>query len=307
MDQEQKPQVAKAEYEAPPALLRFYRTPFIGLFAFIAVLLSNPVAHSLSVTVRHLMPPAYGGVAQLLIGLVGFALLLRGTRREGEIQGTLLGFAAGLLVWLGWASFLFSFNPMDLNMPPVEVTPGASRPANLLFIQGSFGICIATLLFFVFNKDTKCDAFRWLQRKCRLSLGKAGSGQGRNYCRITFMETIYVTWFCYGFSLFLGDGRFLGYNHWGTYAIVGALAVWSIYLIWKLSKFSRVMAAIRFAIPTKAIFWIPFGEFGPKYGFYEDVWINPQKYSLEMWGVFVLFMALICATAFFPQRKQKSK
>lgn len=303
---EQKPK-GLAEIEYPPVLMRLYRAPFIGLFAFVAVLLANPVAHSLGVALKEMLPPAYGGAAHLLLGLLGFGLLLRGTRREGEVQGTLLGFAAGLLIWLGWASYLFAYNPMDLQMPAVQVTEETKRPAMLLFIQGSFGICVATLLFFVFNKDTKCDAFRWLQRKCRLSLGKAGSGQGRNFARITFMETIYVTWFCYGFSLFLGDARFLGYHHWATYVIVALLAVWSLYLIWKLSKFSRVMAAIRFAIPTKAIFWIPFGEFAPKYGFYEDIWLKPQEYSWQMWGIFVLFIVLICATAFFPQRKSKAK
>lgn len=301
----------KQEPEAPavvtsPALQKLYRAPFIGLFAFIAVLLANPVAHSLGVALKEMLPPAIGGSAHLLLGLVGLGLLLHGTRREGEVQGTLLGFAAGLLIWLGWASYLFAYNPMDLNQGMVEVAPGQNRPAMLLYIQGSFGICVATLLFFVFNKDSKCDAFRWIQRKCRLSLGKAGSGQGRNFCRITFMETIYVTWFCYGLSLFLGDNRFLGYHHWATYGIVALLAVWAIYLIWKLSKFTRVMAAIRFAIPTKAIFWIPFGEFAPKYGFYEDIWLKPQEYSLVMWGVFILFVALICATAFFPQRKSKA-
>lgn len=292
---------------ASSALMKLYRAPFIGLFAFIAVLLANPVAHSLGVALKEMLPPTLGGAAHLFLGLIGCGMLLYGTRREGEVQGTLLGFAAGLLIWLGWASYLFAYNAIDLNMGMVEVAPGQSRPAMLLYIQGSFGICVATLLFFVFNKDTKCDAFRWIQRKCRMSLGKAASGQGRNFCRITFLETIYVTWFCYGLSLFLGDNRFLGYHHWATYVIVALLGVWAVYLIWKLSKFTRVMAAIRFAIPTKAIFWIPFGEFAPKYGFYEDIWLKPQEYSLLMWGIFILFVALICATAFFPQRKAKTK
>ncbi len=191
--------------------------------------------------------------------------------------------------------------PADLPVEPL-LLPAADqgRLAARQVVEKAKGLLMAD------RGITKCDAFRWLQRKCRLSLGKAGSGQGRNFARITFMETIYVTWFCYGFSLFLGDARFLGYDHWATYVIVALLAVWSLYLVWKLSKFSRVMAAIRFAIPTKAIFWIPFGEFAPKYGFYEDIWLKPQEYTWEMWGLFVLFIVLICATAFFPQRKGKS-
>ena len=71
-----------------------------------------------------------------------------------------------------------------------------------------------------------------------------------------------------------------------------------------VAKFNRVMAGIRYAIPTKAIFWIPFGEFLPKYGFYEEIWIRPMDYTWEMWGVFLIFIALIVSTAFLPQRRQ---
>src|SRR5690606_18493218 len=121
-----------------------------------------------------------------------------------------------------------------------------------------------------------------------------------------FLETIFVTWFCYAVSLFMGDERFLGYHHPVTYALVAFFAVWSLYLMWRLAKFNRVMAGIRYAIPTKAIFWIPFGELLPKYGFYEDVWVRPLEYSATMWAVFLLFLGLIVATAFLPQRRQSA-
>ena len=64
---------------------------------------------------------------------------------------------------------------------------GGKLPFHLLFIQGSFGICVATLLFYVFNKDSRCNAFRWIQRFFHLGVGEPDSGQGRNYCRITFL------------------------------------------------------------------------------------------------------------------------
>lgn len=287
------------------ALKRLYRPPFIGLFAFIAVLLANPVAHSISVAIKEIFPREYTSWVHIGFGFAGLALLVYGIKRDSEVRGTLLGFAAGLLVWLGWASYGFFYNQIDLELSPIALTPTQSRSPGLLFIQGSTGICIAALLFFVLNKDTKCNAFRWIQRKLRLDLGKAASGDGRNFTRITFMETLFVTWFCYAVSLYMGDGRFLGYHNPVTYGLVAVLAVWSLYLMWRLSKFNRVMAGIRYAIPTKAIFWIPFGEFLPKYGFYEEVWIRPMDYTWEMWGVFLIFVALIVSTAFLPQRRQK--
>lgn len=286
------------------ALKRLYKPPFIGLFAFIAVLLANPVAHSVSVAIKEIFPREYTSFVHLGIGALGLALLIYGIRRDSEVRGTLLGFAAGLLVWLGWASYGFFYNQIDLNLSPIALTPEQNRGVGLLFIQGSTGICIAALLFFVLDKNTKCNAFRWIQRKLRLDLGKPASGADRNFTRITFMETLFVTWFCYAVSLYMGDGRFLGYHHPVTYGLVALLAIWSLYLMWRLAKFNRVMAGIRYAIPTKAIFWIPFGEFLPKYGFYEEIWIRPMDYTWEMWGVFLVFIALIVSTAFLPQRRQ---
>lgn len=287
-------------------LKQLYRAPLVGLLAFIAVLLANPVAHSARVALRDLLPAGGAGAANLTIGLIGFIILLYGIRRgQDEVKGTLLGFVAGLLIWLGWASYLFSFNDVALGRPMMQITAEQQRPLSVLFIQSSFGICVATLLFFVLNKDSKCNAFRWIHRVFRLNLGKPEPGQGRNFCSITFIETIYVTWFCYGLSLFLGDQRFLGYHHPATYAIGVFLALWSLYLVWKLLKFSRIMAAIRYAIPTKAIFWTAFGELGPRYGFYEEFWLHPLDYAAPMLAVLIVFVALIAVTPFLPQRKQK--
>lgn len=287
-------------------LQRLYRPPVIGLFAFLAVLLANPVVHSLSVAIKEVLPKEYTSFVHLAIGAVGLFMLIYGTRRDGEVSGTLLGFGAGLLVWLGWASYAFVYNQLDLELAPVALTPDQSRSVGLLYIQGSVGICIATLLFMALNKDSKCNAFRWLQRHLRLDLGKSASGEGRNFCRITFLETIMVTWFCYSASLFMGDSRFLGKHHPITYVLVGLLAIWSFYMLWRLLKFNRVMAGIRYAIPVKAIFWIPFGEFLPTYGFYKEVWLRPMEYSLEMWAVFLLFVGLLISTVFLPQRRLKT-
>jgi hypothetical protein len=286
-------------------IARYYRPPFVGIIAFVAIFLGTPLAHSISVSVRDVVGKSNEFAVFFVMGTVALAMLLYGTRRNDEISGTLLGYAAGILMWIGWASYAFKFNEYSLGLGMVARDDSGSKlPFHLLFIQGSFGICVATLLFFVFNKDTRCNAFRWIQRVFRLNVGEPDSGQGRNICRITFLETIYVTWFCYAASLFLGDGRFLGYDHPVTYAIVGGLALWGGYLLYRLLKFTRVMAAMRYAIPTKSIFWIPFGEFAPRWGFYDEVWLKPAEYSGTMWTVLAIFGVLLIASGFLPQRRQ---
>ena len=287
----------------PARLNPLYKPPLIGLLAFFIALLASPVFHSISVATKDLFPEAYALHAHLLLGVVGLGLLLYGSRSENEAVGTLTGFAAGMLMWVGWASASFYYQAKDSGIAAVAITESQNRNGNFLFIEGSFGICVVVLLFFVFNKDSKCDAFRWIQRVFRLNLGKPASGQGRNWCRITFLETVFVIWFCYGFALFLSDDRYLGRHHPVTYGVVALLALWSLYLIWKLLRFTRVMAALRFAIPTKAIFWIPFGEYGPNYGFYKDVWVHPLEYSGTMWAVALTFLAVVVGATLVPQRK----
>lgn len=286
-------------------IARYYRKPFIGIFAFVAIFLGTPLAHTITVVIIDVVGKDNSYMAFLSIGALAAAMLLYGTRKNDEVTGTVLGYATGVLLWIGWASYSFKYHEFSLSMPMIaRDDTGSKLPMHLLFIQSSFGICVVTLLFFVLNKDTRCNAFRWIQRVCGLKVGDPDSGIGRNYCRITFLETVYVIWFCYAVSLFLGDGRFLGYHHPVTYGIVGLLAVWGVYLLYRLMKFTRVMAAMRYAIPTKSIFWIPFGEFAPRYGFYEEVWLQPAKYSGTMWTVLAIFVVLLIASGFLPQRRQ---
>ena len=157
---------------------RYYRPPFIGVIAFFAVLLALPVAHSFVIVVRDLIGYENAGGLFLGVGALAAVLLLIGTKRNEEVSGTLLGFAAGMLIWIGWASYAFKFNEITLHLPMPEVAPGVKWPAHLLYIQGSIGICVATLLFFVFNKNSRCNAFRWIQKTGRLNLGDREPGKG---------------------------------------------------------------------------------------------------------------------------------
>lgn len=285
-------------------LERYYRPPFIGLLAFLAVFITNPISHASVVAMRELAGPGHTLLAYQVIAAGAIVALVWGIKRNTEVAGTLIGFVCGMLLWTCWASYAFKFNMVSFGMPKMVIAAdGYARGANQFFIQGSIGICGATLLFFIFNKDTKCNAFRWIQRVLRLNLGEPDSAQKRNYCRITFLETIYVIWFCYAASLFLGDERFLGYHHPVTYAVFAGCIIWGGYLLWRLSKFTRIMAGIRYAVPVRAIVWLAVGELAPKYGLYEEIWLHPLEYSAEIWAIVVAFVVLILASAWLPQRR----
>ncbi len=288
----------------PPAPWHLFRPPLVGTVALVVVFMALPLTHSLSMLARSLAGSVDPLLVYLPIGAVALLLLIYGVRQQSEVTGTLIGFASAMLAWTGWAAYAFRFNEVSLGLPMAVIGGGTRWPNNLLYIQGSFGICVVTLLFFALNRDTRCNAFLWLQRRIGLKLGRPDSALGRNYCRITFIETVYVTWFCYGGSLFLADPRFIGYHSPAGYVVVGALVIWGLYLFWRLMKFTRVMAGIRYAIPTKAILWIPFGEVLPKYGLYPKVWLHPFEYPRMMLGLLAVFTALFAITIFLPQRRQ---
>lgn len=286
-----------------PWLARFYRPPWVGLLALMVVLLALPLSHSVTTLVNYTVGREASHLFLLPLGVFSLGLLVWGIRRDREVSGTLIGFLAGYLLWTAWASYAFRFNEISLGLPMPEFTDGSRRPMHLLFIQGSFGICVVMLLYFVFDRDTRCNAFMWIQRVLRVNMGDRSSRRDRNYCRVTFMETVTVIWFCYAVSLFLGDPRYLGYHHPVTYVILAGLSVWGLYLLWRLMRFTRLMAAIRYAIPTKALFWIPFGEFFPRYGFYEEVWLRPWEHPRVMLGVLAVFGVLFLISPLLPQRR----
>jgi hypothetical protein len=290
-----------------PWFQRLYRPPWVGLLALVIVFLALPLSHSVTVLVNYTVGREASHLFLLPLGLASVGLLVWGIRRDDEVSGTLIGFLTGYLMWTAWASYAFRFNEISLGLPMPELGDGMRWPMNLLFIQGSVGICVVTLLYFVFDRETKCNAFMWLQRRLHLNLGSSGPSRGRNVCRVTFMETVYVIWFCYAISLFMSDVRFLGYYHPGTFAILAALSVWGLYLVWRLMRFTRLMAGIRYAIPAKALFWIPFGEFFPRYGFYEEIWLKPWEYRWAMLGVLVVFAGLFLISPWLPQRRMSTR
>jgi hypothetical protein len=289
-----------------PSIKRYFRPPVIGLLALMLTLVGNPIMHACVTATKELFGPSHEFLFYQTMGAIMVVALVWGIKRNEEVSGTLIGWVAGLLLWSAYASYAFKFNPVSFDMPrmPISADGETTRAAHLFFIQGSIGICVLTLLFFVFNKDTKCDAFRWIQRMLRVNLGRPDSGQSRNVCRITFIETVYVIWFCYAVTLFLGDERFLGYHHPVTYFVFVGAAVWGLYLTWKLLRFTRLMAAIRYAIPTKAILWLAIGELAVKYGFYEEFWLKPLEYPWHMLGLLVAMLVMLGLAMIAPQRRQ---
>ncbi len=281
---------------------RLYRPPFVGAFAFMAVLGIVPLMHSMLTLIMDGFPPGHETAISIGIGVVAVLMVVYGALRNSETLGTWLGFIAAHLIWSSWIELSFRFNPDYMDMGPLIVNGERILTASLLFVQATVGLLMATLPFFVFNRDTRCNAFLWIQRAVRFDAGKPASAADRNFARITFLEVLYVIWFCYAVSLFLVDKRFLGPHHPVTYVASFGLILWTFYLLLRLARFTRIMAAIRYSIPTAGLFWTSV-EIAHEWGLYDEFWSKPLDYAMEMSIVLAAFLLAVFLAVIMPRRR----
>ena len=287
---------------------KFYRPPFIGIIAFVTVIMAQPLGHSLFVMLKTLFGSADGMSfsASFLCGLVGFAMVWVGLKKK-ETAATWLGFIGAILIWTGWFEFTWEFFAHLLNVQPIvnEVTGALVMGPGLQIIQASGILMFATTLLLYFNRDTRCTAFKWIHRHGHMNPGKASPGKDRDYARITALETIFVIWFIYVVNLTLYDERILGDEHPVTYATFFGFLIWAVYLNTRLIKYARMAPAVRYAIPTTIITWLDI-EVLSRWGILDEFWLKPAEYALEMGLVVAAFVIAGIAIYLTPERGEET-
>ncbi len=282
------------------------KKPFIGLLAFVVVLLTMPLGHTVMILMEKLFGHNHQYTAATLMGLGGMILLFLGSKMDKETTATWLGFFAGLFIWTGWVEFSFVFYANHLGVPPLMENSEVVTKPEYLIMPSSIGVLLGTLLFFFFNKETRCHFFKWFHRNFNMKIGKPASGKKRNFATITAMETIYVTWFFYIVLLLVYDKALFGDRHAVTYGVFYGSLVWSLYLFVRLVKFKKIAPAVRYAIPTVIIFWNAVEILG-RWQFFDEIWVQPEKYALEMGLIFLAFVGVSLLTILTPEREKTVK
>lgn len=305
----------------------FARPPFVGIIAFMAVLVVQPLGHIVMIILENVfdvkehggwynldvhgteptIPADYFDAAMIFpnlywsafaMGLAGLIIIVWGMKRGTEVAGTWAGFVGGTLVWTGWVEFSLHFHARYFGTKAM-CAPGlysyacmenpATKP-EYLWMQGSVGFLLSIGLFFAFNKETRCNAFRWMHRHLKIPVGKPTRGLTRNFANIVAAETIGILWFFYVYLMFIYDETFFGEHHWFTYFSCAGFFVWSLYLIQRLIRYKRVTSALRYAIPTVIIFWNSLEILG-RWDLFEEFWIHPDKYRIQAALTFIAFVA----------------
>jgi len=282
----------------------FYKPPFVGLLAFVVVFITQGLGHTLMVLVEKIFGEELQYPAAFLLGLLGTVLLFIGMKKNDEVPATWLGYFAGFCLWTGWVEFSFVFYAEYLNIEQILPNGKLNLYPEYLVMQSSIGVLMTSLLYFFFNRETKCNFFRWFQRHLKLSTGKPTPGYKRNYAAVTAMETVYVIWFFYIILLILYEDAFVGDRHPLTYIFFFLNTIWALFLVIRLMKFWNVTRAIRYAIPTAIIAYTSYEIIG-RWGLLIEFWVYPKEYLTELVLIFGAILIGIFIAVFTPKGEKE--
>ena len=262
-----------------------YRKPFPGLVAFGIAFLSQWLGHSAWAFIRGVFG-AYEQAASLLIGAAGAGLIWAGLKRS-EVAATWMGFLGALLVWVGWFELTFEFYSQLFAIPAWTSPTGLPVTGGAAVLMATMPIMLALfLLYGVYNRQTRCNLIRWFHRNLKFDPGLPTPDNGRSFARITALETLFVTWACYEFWLYVG--YMLGNTP--ILVLYTGWTAWTAYIFWKLIRIPRVGHAVRYGIPVGIVAW-GVVEMPAHFGLYSEIWLKPFEYAVTSSVLLGLFVA----------------
>ncbi len=285
---------------ATGGIKKYYQAPVPAILAVLIVFGWQGIGHAVMYLMENRWFKEDVYLASFIMGTIGAVMMYVG-RNKSENAATLLGFLGGSLIWLSWIEFSFVYVARTENIEGVMWGAKLTKGEYVVMLS-SIGVLLASLLFFFFNPDTRCNAFMWLHRNFRMNVGERSSVAKRNVCSIVAMETIYVTWFCYIWLLIIYNPAFFGTDHWVTFVSCGFFFVWALYLIQRLWWYQRMAPALRYAIPTAIIGWNVV-EILEKWGKLTEIWVQPEKYGVQIAIVSVSLVLVIVLAIVSPARR----
>jgi hypothetical protein len=274
--------------------------PYAGLFCLVIVIMGLALGHSWLVLQRQLVggPGSLDTVISMIEGSIGVALVWVGLKMD-ENQATWLGYIGANFIWIGWFEWTWEYFGHWLKLEPILDKGIPILSPGLLMIQSTSLTVILLLILFGANKDTRCRMFMWFHRNLHLRPGQMTAGFKRQHARNTALETLFLVWFIYLCAITINDPRLIRYDSTAAMVITLAFVAWGIYLVPKLARIRGLGAALRYAIPTGNILWLPTEAFS-RWGLYPEVWVKPAKYAGLMSAVLIGFA--IAGVAIFQSR-----
>lgn len=291
---------------------KLWRPPIVGIVTFALMFVAVGLGHTMMILIEHLLGKENTYIASPFLGFGAIVLLWYAIKSKSENFQTWVGFFAAIIVWMCWVEFFYMWYGRENwgMLPRMDGPDGLSVSktyAEYMIMGSTVGVLLMMLCFYTFDKDTRCNMFLWFQHKLGLKEGLGPStktARDRNYAIITFMETFFVTWFCYAWNLLTFDPGIVGAAD--LYAGINMASifvatVWGGYCFTRLIKFKRTSTALRYAIPVGNIIWVNVEILG-KFNLLREIWIHPLDYTLEMTVIFAAFVCLVSLIVMAPKK-----
>ena len=279
------------------------KKPLIGILAFLIVLFTMPLGHAAMIIMEKSFGREYIYHAAVILGLVGFGLVVWGILINKETKSTFLGLFGGLFIWTGWIEFAFVYYANRFHVAPIMENGEVVTKPEYLIMPSSIGFWVIMMMFYFFSSKSGCRFFNWFQQKLKIRDAVKLQPVSHNFTMTTLMELTALLWTFYLVLLFVYDSNFLGDRHPATYFIAFGSLLWSGYLFIKLLRIKKIGYAIRYAIPTVIIFW-NFVEILGRWNVFKEIWVEPGKYWLEMLLILCVFVILFII-GFIGKRRSK--
>jgi len=271
--------------------------PFAGILAFLIVLFTMPIGHAVMILMEKGFGHEYIYQAAVVLGVIGFLLVVWGLIINKETASTFLGLFGGLFIWTGWIEFAYVYYANRFGVEPLIVNGEVVTKPEYLIMPSSIGFWAILMMFYFFCSKSGCKFFSWFQQKLKIRIAIKQQSLSHNFTMTTLMELIALLWTFYLVLLFIYDTNFIGDRHPVTYVVAFGSLFWSGYLFVKLLKIVKIGYAIRYAIPTVIIFW-NFVEILGRWNIFKEIWVEPSKYWFEMLIITIIFIILLLITAF---------
>ena len=261
--------------------------------SFLLVLFAMPLGHALMILMEKFMNEGAMHVAGFVMGFVGLVMVIVGVFVKGDTRQTLWGLFGGLLFWTGWVEFLFLYYARRYGVPP-EIENGVvvTKPEYLI-MPASFGLWVMVMTMYVFSTRNGCDFITYIQKVLFRGKRKSIAMQPmtRHTSIVTFMELNMMLWGLYLLLMFCYDKNFLGDHHPVTFLVGLVCLIGSLLMLRRQLHLASWGANIRMAIATVIVFWTPVEILG-RINFFNEFWVEPEKYAWQMAAILVVFLSL---------------
>lgn len=278
------------------------RKPFVGIIAFVVVLMTMPLGHAVMIIMEKVLGQDYLYHVAIILGFIGLALLIWGMTTRNNSKATLLGLFSSLLVWTGWVEFAFVFFANKLQVPPLMKAGEEVTKPEYLIMPSTIGFWAIFMIYYFFGTKTGCTFFTWFQVRLKIAKPHKIAPAIRNVAMTTFMEMTMILWTFYLLLLFIYDDAFGGDRSLLTHIIAYGSLFWSVLLFKNLLQKTNMGYALRYAIPTVIIFW-NFIEILGRWNVFKEIWVHPFEYATEMIAI-ALIVFVLSFIIYFEQKKR---